>query len=110
MPMSETQLTRIFKAIADPTRREIFHVLVVASAALSITQISGRFDMSRQGLTKHLKQLESAGLILVHPEGRERFCEANLYPLKQIQAWVQFYDKFWDDKLDNLGTFLNTPS
>lgn len=105
--MSETQLTRIFKAIADPTRREIFHVLVVASAALSITQISGRFDMSRQGLTKHLKQLENAGLIMVKPEGREKYCEANLYPLQQINQWVKFYDKYWDEKLDNLGRFLD---
>jgi DNA-binding transcriptional ArsR family regulator len=105
--MPDAQLTKIFKAIADPTRREIFHVLVVASAALSITQISDRFDMTRQGLTKHLKQLESAGLIMVKPEGRERFCEANLYPLKQINEWVQFYDKFWDEKLDNLDRFLD---
>lgn len=105
--MSDSQLTKIFKAIADPTRREIFHVLVVASAALSITQISDRFDMTRQGLTKHLKQLENAGLILIKPEGRERFCEANLYPLKQINEWVQFYDKFWDEKLDNLDRFLD---
>jgi DNA-binding transcriptional ArsR family regulator len=106
--MPDAQLTKILKAIADPTRREIFHVLVVASAALSISQISDRFDMTRQGLTKHLKQLESAGLIMVRPEGRERFCEANLYPLKQINEWVQFYDKFWDEKLDNLGRYLDS--
>ena len=105
--MSEKQLTNIFKAIADPTRREIFHVLVVASAALSITQISDQFDMSRQGLTKHLKQLETAGLVMIKPTGRERYCEANLYPLKEINEWVKFYDKFWDDKLDNLSNFLD---
>ncbi len=106
--MSNLQLTKIFKAIADPTRREIFHVLVVASATLSITQISENFDMSRQGLTKHLKQLEEAGLVMIKPAGRERYCEANLYPLQQINEWVQFYDQFWENKLDNLGKFLNS--
>ena len=108
--MSESQLTKIFKAIADPTRREIFHVLVLASAAMSINQVSAQFEMTRQGLTKHLKQLESAGLVIIKADGRERICEANMYPLQQISEWVNFYDQFWDDKLDNLGKFLGQNS
>ena len=56
-------ITKILKAIADPTRREIFHALVLAAAALPITQISNQFEISRQGITKHLKTLEEAGLI-----------------------------------------------
>jgi DNA-binding transcriptional ArsR family regulator len=105
--MSDFQLTKIFKAMADPTRREIFHVLVVASAALPITQISGKFEISRQGLTKHIKFLESAGLVDIQSNGRERLCKANLYPLKEINDWVRMYDQFWEDKLDELGRFLD---
>ena len=51
----QDKITQLFKAIADPTRREIFHALVIATSALSITQISNQFDMSRQGVTKHIK-------------------------------------------------------
>ena len=100
-------LNKLFKAIADPTRREIFHLLVVASTTLSITQISSHFEMSRQGVTKHLKMLTEAGLINISDQGRERYCQANLQPLKDIRDWLVFYEKFWDDKLSKLENYLN---
>tara|TARA_B100000989_G_C19437530_1_gene425821 strand:+ start:650 stop:979 length:330 start_codon:yes stop_codon:yes gene_type:complete len=96
------KINKIFKAIADPTRREIFHILVLASTALSITQISDHFSMSRQAVTKHIKYLEGAGLVEIRENGRERFCQANALPLKEINDWVSFYEKFWDDKLSRL--------
>ncbi len=99
-------INTIFKAIADPTRREIFHLLVLTSSALSITQISSHFDISRQGITKHIKLLQQAGLVDLNGKGREMFCIANPMPLKQIQDWVNVYEKFWDGKLDNLDKFL----
>lgn len=100
-------VNNIFKAIADPTRREIFHALVVASVAMPITQISKQFDISRQGVTKHIKTLEEAGLITINSKGRERFCLADPKPLKMVYDWVGFYDKFWDDVLDRLGNHLD---
>lgn len=100
-------LNKIFKSIADPTRREIFHLLVLASTALSITQISDHFDISRQGVTKHIRMLQSAGLIDMTQKGREQFCIANAKPLKAIHDWVKFYEHFWDDKLKNLGNYLD---
>ncbi|MDU8885014.1 metalloregulator ArsR/SmtB family transcription factor [Yeosuana sp. MJ-SS3] len=103
----QDKITKIFKAIADPTRREIFHALVLASTALSITQISSQFDMSRQGLTKHIKTLEEAGLVYIGSKGRERFCNANPKQLQEVNKWIKFYEQFWDDKLDNLDRFLN---
>lgn len=104
------KITKILKAIADPTRREIFHALVVAACALPITQLSAQFDMSRQGVTKHLKTLESAGLVLINTKGRERFCHANPTPLKEINQWLKFYEKFWDDSLQNLSSYLDGTS
>ena len=103
----QDKITKIFKAIADPTRREIFHALVVAATALPITQISGQFDMSRQGVTKHLKTLEDAGLIRISSKGRERFCYADTNPLKEINRWLKFYEQFWDDAIYNLGDYLD---
>ncbi|WP_190808693.1 helix-turn-helix transcriptional regulator [Flagellimonas sp. S3867] len=104
----QDNITKILKAIADPKRREIFHALIIASSALSISQISGQFDMSRQGVTKHIKTLEQAGLVAITSSGRERFCIADAEPLKQITEWVSFYEKFWDTTLDNLGDFLDS--
>ena len=100
-------LNKIFKSMADPTRREIFHLLLLASTALSITQISDRFEISRQGVTKHIRMLQEAGLINMTEKGRERFCTANAQPLKAIQDWINFYERFWDDQLGNLGDYLD---
>ncbi|MDG5490352.1 helix-turn-helix transcriptional regulator [Psychroserpens sp. SPM9] len=103
----QDRITQVFKAIADPTRREIFHALVIASSALSITQIASQFDMSRQGVTKHIKTLENAGLVVLDSQGRERFCNANAKPLKEVNKWMTFYEQFWDDSLENLGSYLD---
>ena len=103
----QDKITRLFKAIADPTRRDIFHALILATSALSITQISTQFDISRQGVTKHIKTLEDAGLIYIDAQGRERFCNANAKPLKEINKWMKFYEQFWNDSLHNLGDYLD---
>ncbi|MGH1384275.1 ArsR/SmtB family transcription factor [Kordia sp.] len=103
----QDKITRVFKAIADPTRRDIFHALVIASSALSISQISNQFEITRQGVTKHIKTLEEAGLVHIESKGRERFCNANALPLKEINKWMKFYEQFWDDSLDNLGDYLD---
>ena len=103
----QDNITKLFKAIADPTRREIFHALVLATSALSITQISNRFEISRQGVTKHIKTLEDAGLVYMDSQGRERFCNANAKPLKEVNKWIKFYEQFWDDKLQGLGDYLD---
>lgn len=105
--MPENKVNLIFRAIADPTRREIFHVLVVASTALTISQISDQFEMSRQGVTKHIKILEDAGMVKMHVDGRERMCFADPKPLKEVKTWIDAYDQFWDDKLDLLGKYLD---
>ena len=98
---------KIFKAIADPTRREIFHLLVVGSA-LSISQISNEFEISRQGVTKHIKILEEARMVELKAKGREKYIFAKPNALKEVKDWLAFYDKFWDDKLDALGKHLDS--
>lgn len=101
------KINQIFKAIADPTRREIFNVLAVASTALSITQISDQFEMTRQGVSKHLKLLHDAGMVDINQVGRERFCSANALPLKEVNDWVKVYEHFWANKLKDLGNYLD---
>ncbi len=103
----QDKITKLFKAIADPTRRDIFHALVIATSALSITQISNQFDMTRQGVTKHIKTLQDAGLVNIDTQGRERFCNANPKELQEVNKWIKFYEQFWDDKLGSLGDYLD---
>lgn len=107
MKRRHRHIDRILKAIADPTRREIFHALVVASVALPITHIAQQFDITRQGITKHIKTLEHAGLIDIETQGRERYCRANPKQLKVVTDWIAYYNKFWDDALDRLSDHLN---
>ena len=100
------KVATLFKALSDPSRMTIFHSLVV-STALSISQISTDFNMSRQGVTKHIKILEEAKLIKISTKGRERFCEANPLALKEVKKWLAFYDKFWDNSISNLSDYLD---
>ena len=102
----QSKITKILKAIADPTRREIFHALVVAATAMPITQVSSQFEMTRQGITKHLKTLEEAGLVQIQTKGRERYCIADPLPLQEVNNWLKFYEQFWDDTLRNLDSYL----
>ena len=104
----QDKITKVLKAIADPTRREIFHALVVAATALPITQISNQFSMSRQGVTKHIKTLEDAGLVKIATQGRERYCFADPKPLQEVNKWMKLYEQFWTESLGNLGDFLDS--
>ncbi len=97
----------MFRAISDPTRREILYFLVAASAAMNIVEISNKFAVTRQGITKHIKILETAGLVKIKKQGRESFCFATPQKLKAVYNWVSFYEPFWTDKLISLGQYLD---
>ena len=95
----------IFQAIADPTRREILHM--ISREPLNINSVSGNFDVSRAAIYKHLKILSQCGLLTVKQKGRERFCEAKLEKLNEVSDWVEQYRKFWTQKLDALEVYLD---
>ncbi|MED5547901.1 MAG: metalloregulator ArsR/SmtB family transcription factor [Pseudomonadota bacterium] len=90
----------IFRAIADPTRREILALL--SEGAMTVGDVAERFDMTRPAVAKHLKVLSDGGLISVEARGRERFNRLNAAPLRQVADWVSRFDAFWDDKLNKL--------
>src|SRR5688572_12235115 len=94
----------VFQAIADPTRRKI--IQLVAAESLNLNAVAEQFDVSRPAISKHIKILTECGLIVIRQEGRERFCEANLKSLGEVSNWVEQYKKFWTEKLDALGSFL----
>ena len=94
----------IFKALADPTRREI--IALIADNTLTINEIAEKFEISRPAVSKHIKILTDNGLILISQEGRERSCILQVQALKEVADWLRPYQEFWENKLDSLGDFL----
>ncbi|MEX0662646.1 MAG: metalloregulator ArsR/SmtB family transcription factor [Balneolaceae bacterium] len=96
----------IFQAIADPTRREIIDLL--ADQSLPVNDVAERFDMSRPAVSKHIKILNECGLVVIHKEGRKRYCRADTHKLQEVMEWANRYRKFWNEKLDALELALAT--
>ena len=94
----------VFQGIADPTRREILNM--IATQSLNVNAVAGHFDVSRTAIYKHLKILTECGLVVVKQHGRERFCEAKLEQLGDVNEWIEQYKKFWESKLDSLEQYL----
>jgi len=94
----------VFQAIADPTRREIINL--IAHKNLNLNSVAENFDISRPAISKHIKILTECGLIEIHQQGRERYCEAKLAKLNEISDWVEQYKEFWNNKLDALEKYL----
>jgi DNA-binding transcriptional ArsR family regulator len=90
----------VFKALADPTRREILSLL--RARRRSVGEIARNFEVSRPAISKHLRLLRSAGLVVDRPEGTTRMCELNAAPLRDIDAWLESYKTFWTTSLQQL--------
>ena len=95
----------VYQAIADPTRRAIIHM--VAGQPHNMKSITEKFEMSQQAISLHVKVLQDCGLVTIRQQGRERWCEARLDRLEEVAAWVAQYRQFWEQKLDNLETYLD---
>jgi DNA-binding transcriptional ArsR family regulator len=93
-----------FKALADPTRREILRQL--AEADMTIAQVSDNFDMTRAAVKKHLTVLNDGGLITVRTRGRERVNALNPEGFAPVKDWLKFFDQFWDDRLTQLKSAI----
>lgn len=94
----------VFQAIADPTRRAI--ISLIAHQSLNLNAIAGNFDVSRPAISQHIKVLVECGIIIIHQQGRERFCEAQLGKLSEVAAWVEPYKKFWARRMDKLDSLV----
>ena len=102
--MSPDQLSATFAALADPTRRAILARL--ASGDKSVNELAEPFEMSLPAVSKHLKVLESAGLIARGREAQWRPCRLEAGPLKDVSNWVERYRKFWEQSFDRLDEYL----
>ena len=94
----------IFRAIADPTRREILSLL--RARQQSVSEIAHNFSMSRPAISKHLRLLRSAGLVVSRRKGRISRCSLNANPLRAIDAWLRDYQTFWAQNLQGLKSYV----
>lgn len=97
-------LDTIFAALSDATRRAILSRLMQGEARLS--DLAEPFRMSQTAVSKHVRVLSDAGLLTVEKRGRTRHCRLNAEPMKQATEWLNDYQAFWTDQLDNLGRYF----
>ena len=98
----------VFKAIADPTRREI--LMMLAQEPSSINVIAEKFEMSRPAVAKHLKVLVETDLVVMETDatdGRQRNCFAQLEALQEVDAYLRTLEQFWKGRLNQLGKYLD---
>jgi DNA-binding transcriptional ArsR family regulator len=101
MPVSKRKPSEsVFRAIADPTRREILGLL--RGGRRSVGEIARNFRTSRPAISKHLRLLRSAGLVVTRRKGTARICELNARPLRAVDDWLRDYETFWSESLRSL--------
>ena len=100
----ESQLDAVFHALGDPTRRMMLRRL--AQGDQSVGQLAEPFSMSLAAASKHIKALESAGLIAREVLGRTHVCQLNAGPLRVADEWLRHYESFWTARLDRLEELL----
>lgn len=104
--MSPDRLSATLSALADPTRRGILARLATGEATVS--ELAEPYDMSMAAISKHLKVLEQAGLISRSREAQWRPCKLEAAPLKDVDAFLDNYRRFYEESLDRLDDYLQT--
>lgn len=98
-------LSATLAALADPTRRAILARLAQGQA--SVGELAAPFSISQPAISKHLKVLERAGLILRSREAQSRPCRLDAARLREVSDWLETYRRFWDQSFDRLDAYLS---
>src|SRR5689334_18182131 len=102
--MSRPHVDDVFRAVADPTRRQILRAL--ADGERPVMALAGQFGITAPALSQHLKALREVDLVRVRRVGRERWYQLHARPLKQVRDFVNHFERFWGRKLDALDDYL----
>ena len=94
----------VFQAIADPTRREILGLL--ANNSMNLTTVTDNFDISQPAISRHIKILTECGLITIEKQGRERYCEAKVEKLHEVEEWLAPFREMWEQRFNELDKLL----
>jgi DNA-binding transcriptional ArsR family regulator len=100
------RLSTTLAALADPTRRAILARLATGEA--TVTQLAEPFDISLPAVSRHLKVLQKAGLIIQGREAQWRPCRITPAPLAEVADFVEAYRQLWEHRLDRLESYLST--
>lgn len=95
----------VFQAIADPNRRAILSLL--AKQRMTLNGVAENFRISRPAVSRHIRILKECGLVVVIPQGRERYCEARFDKLSEVSDWVEQYRQLWEQRFDRLDNLLD---
>jgi DNA-binding transcriptional ArsR family regulator len=98
------QQEAVFRAIADPNRREILRI--PSGGEVSVGGIAGYFQISRPAISKHLRLLHRAGLVTTRKEGTASFCSLDAKPLRAVGDWLDDYRTFWSESLVGLKKYM----
>ncbi len=101
----KTRTLDAFQVIADPSRRQI--LMMLSKDSMKINSLAENFDMSRPAVSKHIKILYGAGFISITGIGRERHCILKQDGFNELQDFINYFDKFWTNKLNKLQTILD---
>jgi DNA-binding transcriptional ArsR family regulator len=102
--MQVDQLSQVFGALADPTRRAI--LMRLADGDLPVRELASPFPMSQPAVSRHLKVLETAGLISRTRVATARLSHLEADPLREATEWLARYQAFWDERFDQLDELL----
>jgi DNA-binding transcriptional ArsR family regulator len=94
----------VFRAIADPTRREILGML--RGRPYSVGEIAANFRTSRPAISKHLRMLRAVGLVATTQRGAARICALNAEPLRAVSDWISDYEAYWGRTLQQLKRYV----
>ncbi len=104
--LSLSPLDAIFGSLADPIRRDI--LCRVAKKEMTISDIAERYDVTFAAISKHLKVLEKAQLVIKRRKGREQVVTLAPDAIKDAAAYLKTYEKMWNNRLDNLEQYLSS--
>lgn len=104
--MQAQNLSLVFSALADPTRRAI--VARLSQGEAPVKELAEPFELSGAAMTKHLKVLERAGLISRSREGQLRPCRLEASALEPAADWIEQYRAMWEEQLDRLDAYLKS--
>jgi len=102
--MADDQLSLVFGALADPTRRAILTRLAEGEA--TVAELAAPFSMSQPAISRHLKVLEHAGLISRSRRATARLSHLEAGPLREVTTWLARYQRFWDESHERLDDLL----
>jgi DNA-binding transcriptional ArsR family regulator len=106
--VQQDTLDRVFACLADPVRRGV--LIRLGDGPASVGELTEPTGMTLTGMTKHLRVLEEAGLIVTEKVGRARLCRLATAPLDEAMAWIAFYQRLWARRLDGLDVFFTLRS